>query len=269
MFKNMKLAHKLLAAFLAVGILPLLVSGVITSIKATETISRQSFDQLTTVRSIKGEQISEYFADLDMEAQTLAQTMGALYKEIAGRLEALQINKQEELKRTLHGLEHEVMLFAEMADVEALYHSLEEHHEQTGGVEDGPYDIDSSEYRALYKEYGEKVAREAESLKFEDILLICAADGHVMFSSARRDDMGSNLRFGPYRESVLHQLWKKVVEGRKLAMVDFAPYAANGGKPTAYIGAPLLVSGRMRGVVAVQVPLDRINQLMSDRNGLG
>ncbi|MEJ1337440.1 MAG: methyl-accepting chemotaxis protein [Candidatus Sedimenticola sp. (ex Thyasira tokunagai)] len=265
----MKLAHKLLAAFLAVSVIPLLVTGIMTDIKATRALSLQSFDQLATVRSIKGGQISEYFADLDMEAQTLAQTMGLLYKEVAGRLEALQINKQEELKRTLHGLEQEVMLFAGMADVEALYHSLEEHHEQTGGVEDGPYDTDSSEYRALYKEYGEKVAREAESLEFEDILLICAADGHVMFSSARRDDMGSNLRFGPYRESVLHQLWKKVVEGRKLAMVDFAPYAANGGKPTAYIGAPLLVSGRMRGVVAVQVPLDRINQLMSDRNGLG
>lgn len=61
MIKNMKLSVKLLVTFLAVGIIPFLVIGITSLMKASEGLSNQAFGQLVSIREVKKSQIQDYF----------------------------------------------------------------------------------------------------------------------------------------------------------------------------------------------------------------
>lgn len=61
MIKNMKLSVKLLVTFLAVGIIPFLVIGITSLMKASEGLSNQAFGQLVSIREVKKAQIQDYF----------------------------------------------------------------------------------------------------------------------------------------------------------------------------------------------------------------
>jgi methyl-accepting chemotaxis protein len=63
MFKNMKLGTKLLAAFLAVGVIPFAVIGILSLIKADGALEAQAYGQLESVREIKKSQIQNYFME--------------------------------------------------------------------------------------------------------------------------------------------------------------------------------------------------------------
>jgi len=60
---KMKLGTKLLAVFLAVGLIPFCISGIITLKKAGDALSDQSFSKLQAVRDIKRSRIEKYFQD--------------------------------------------------------------------------------------------------------------------------------------------------------------------------------------------------------------
>ena len=59
MIKNMKLSVKLLVTFLAVGIIPFLVIGITSLMKASEGLSNQAFAQLVSIREVKKAQVQE------------------------------------------------------------------------------------------------------------------------------------------------------------------------------------------------------------------
>ncbi len=51
---------------------------------------------------------------------------------------------------------------------------------------------------------------------------------------------------------------------------DFGPYAPSGNEPASFIGAPIHDhSGQTVGVVALQIPLDQINEIMQEYAGMG
>lgn len=105
---------------------------------------------------------------------------------------------------------------------------------------------------------------------YHDIYLLCAAHGHVMYSFAKKRDLGTNLSAGPYKDSPLAQLWQTVVNTRDIAMQDFAPYSPQNGEPAMFLGAPLHTrTGGMIGVMALQISVDEINNIMQQRDGLG
>ncbi len=71
----MKLKHKLLLTFLAIGLLPVLLISIISSYVASNTIEAQAFSQLISVRDIKKTQIENYFSARKIDLEILASTL--------------------------------------------------------------------------------------------------------------------------------------------------------------------------------------------------
>ncbi len=65
MFKNMKLGTKLIATLLAVGIVPLFLVGIISVTKFSNTLSDQSFNQLSALRETKKQQVENLFTVME------------------------------------------------------------------------------------------------------------------------------------------------------------------------------------------------------------
>ncbi|GLR07218.1 chemotaxis protein [Vibrio hyugaensis] len=104
-------------------------------------------------------------------------------------------------------------------------------------------------------------------LDFYDIFIVDEA-GEVIYTVAREADYQTNLVAGAYSNSGLGDVYRALRAGKHFAAVDFAPYAPSNGDPAAFLGVPLKVEGE-QWMVATQMSIDGINQLMNLRSGMG
>ncbi|MCP4686677.1 MAG: HAMP domain-containing protein, partial [Desulfobacterales bacterium] len=121
-----------------------------------------------------------------------------------------------------------------------------------------PVNAQGAEFFARYKEqYG-----------YFDVFLI-NPDGYCFYTVAHEDDYQTNLLTGKFRGTHLGALVRKVIENRQFGFADFKPYAPSGNAPAAFIARPLVESGVVDVVVALQLSIDSINEMMRERTGMG
>lgn len=227
--KKMKLSTKLMAAFLAVGIIPFATIGLFIKVYTNDAMETQVYRQLITVREIKKNEIKNYF-------------------DVAFT---------------------QMKIFSRSEDVYQLFSTMT-YIDSTNVRPEDSFDINSFEYQKYYEKYGKNIIQFWKDSGHHDVLLICAAHGHVIFSCAKEQDLGTNLVFGSYKDSGLAKLWKKVVNTRKSAVVDFEPYAPSNNKPAAFAGFPVFGSNKdVVAVIAFQLSIDHINTVMNQRSGMG
>jgi diguanylate cyclase (GGDEF)-like protein/PAS domain S-box-containing protein len=107
-----------------------------------------------------------------------------------------------------------------------------------------------------------------ESANYYDLLLI-DTQGNVVFSIDHESDLGSNLANGPYRDSGLTTGWRRAMLGLQTDLTSFKPYAPSSGKIAAFLVAPVFDRDRLIGALALQVNIDVLTHVVSDRTGLG
>jgi diguanylate cyclase (GGDEF)-like protein/PAS domain S-box-containing protein len=107
-----------------------------------------------------------------------------------------------------------------------------------------------------------------EQAAYHDVLLI-DANGDVVFSLRREPDLGTNLLYGPYRETELSAGFRQAMTFIHIDLTRFAPYAPSGDEVSAFIVAPILDAHRPIGALALQVNLATLMPVVSDRTGLG
>lgn len=103
---------------------------------------------------------------------------------------------------------------------------------------------------------------------FEDLYLI-QNDGQIFYSVAQHEDYHTNLISGPYSTSMLSDVFRKASESGKYTLSDFAPYAASGNEPFAFLAQPVVKNGIIEFVVAIKMPLAALNKVMQQRDGMG
>ena len=108
----------------------------------------------------------------------------------------------------------------------------------------------------------------AEKYQYYDVFVI-TPDGEVVYTVAREADYQSNLLSGPYRQSGLGQLFERVTRTGQFTVQDFSRYAPSNNAPAAFIGAPVYEGQQLKYVVALQLSTERINHVMSGREGRG
>ncbi|MCP4785454.1 MAG: HAMP domain-containing protein [Fuerstiella sp.] len=101
-------------------------------------------------------------------------------------------------------------------------------------------------------------------------LFLLSTDGYCFYTVCHEADYQTNLVSGKYKDSNFGELVRNVLNTKKFGFVDFAPYAPSNDDPAAFIAQPVMgADGRVQAVVALQMPMDRINQIMGVRAGMG
>ena len=103
---------------------------------------------------------------------------------------------------------------------------------------------------------------------YYDLFLI-HGDGLIFFSVAGERDMSTNILDGPYSNSNLAQAVKAALNSKGFSFADFKPYEPSRGAPASFIVQPLESRGDTDLLVALQMPLDRVNAIMQERTGMG
>ncbi len=112
-----------------------------------------------------------------------------------------------------------------------------------------------------------------EYYEWQDIFLVDTR-GNVVFSFAKHDDFATNLLTGPWKDTGLAHAVVPLLRDAVLDVMsytDFSRYAANDNKPASFLAMPVFDPGKQvfLGVVAIQLPVQQVNELMKDKTGMG
>ncbi len=100
-------------------------------------------------------------------------------------------------------------------------------------------------------------------------LFLFNPDGYCFYTVTKEADYQTNLVTGKYNGSGLGKAVKATLQTQSFAFADFEPYDPSNGDPCAFITQPCVENGKVELVVGLQLPLDAINSIMQQRDGMG
>ncbi|CAA0124411.1 Adenylate cyclase [Mycolicibacterium vanbaalenii] len=100
--------------------------------------------------------------------------------------------------------------------------------------------------------------------EFEDALLI-DTDGNVVYSANKGVDLGTNVLDGPFRGGDLTEAFTDALQSNALDYVEMTDFSAYQPalEPTAWMVSPVGPLDEVTGVLALQLPMSKINRLMT------
>ena len=167
----LKLRTKLLIAFLAVGLAPFGIIGVVSMTKASNALTSQSYTRLRELREVKKEQIEKVFADYRIDLSILIETVSSLKQSAYERLNSILEYKRDQVEEYVaERLRHILSLHKSKEILDAVHKYGNAWRDARGApaekVESGMYSyLDKLKFgpmfRELKKQYG-----------YEDIYLV-------------------------------------------------------------------------------------------------
>jgi len=290
---------------LGVGLLALLATGWQADQGAEVSLRRAAINQLTSIRAERKRQIEAYVAGVRRDAMTLAESRDviaameefrAAYRgleaQVAGWPDTTWVRYRSEVARYyreafvphLRAFEPEAGPERARGDVpaddvtialQALFIVNNPNPEASRDRLDRP--VGAGRYGEAHARLNPVLRSMVRQFGYEDLFLIEHEDGRVVYTVAKKLEFGTSLLSGPYRNTRLSRAFRAArmaVEADFVQLVDFESYAPSLGAPAAFVAAPIFREGRRLGVVALQLPVDRINAVMTgdrkwETQGLG
>ncbi len=111
-----------------------------------------------------------------------------------------------------------------------------------------------------------------ETHDYYDIFLI-DPDGNILFAYFKEEDFATNLVTGRCRDTDMGYFFRAAREASDsnfLAFSDFEPYEPSDGAPASFLASPIRDDeGVLRGVLAIQISVGGINEIMQFTEGMG
>lgn len=254
------------------------------------------FNQLTSVRASKAYQIESYFKTIRNHTETLSEdpSIIAAMQNFDQAYRQLQTDKippafdqalakyyQSEFLTRLSKVEEGSPILASYTPKGVAARYLQYHYIAANPNPVGKKHLldnpkDGSPYSQIHARYHPILRQIIQKFGYYDMFLI-NPEGTVVYTVFKETDFITNFQTGAYKSSNLARLsaLAQTVKKRNYSqVVDFEPYAPSYGAPAAFIAAPIYQNSELIGVLAFQLPVNEINNVMTgnqnwERDGLG
>lgn len=256
---------KLTGLFLLVGIIPLAIVGYWASSLATNALMEKSFGQLESVRGIQKAQIEKFFGERKGDMGVLMETVGTLRNEAFEKLEAIQELKKAQLTDYMKLLQSQLHVLKDDPFAQQALIEFDKAFELDGDKTGGP------QWSLLAKKYDDRFKDIMNDNGWYDLFFI-HTDGDIVYTASKESDLGMIIPDSSLKNSSLGKAYFKAqtINPNEIAVSDFAPYEPSGGVPAAFMMAQMKdKTGTLIGFAALQIPLDKINNIMLKRHGMG
>lgn len=162
----------------------------------------------------------------------------------------------------------DIQMFADSDDIALMYKRLLQYHIDMKVGENDEFPVDTAEYKQLWAT-GTRIEHFLNAYGYYDVFLICRAHGHVMYTVAKEDDLGANLRSGSLQTTHLAECWRQVCETESLYLTDTKAYEPSNGAAAQFVGFPVHIDGEFEAVLVFQLPQHLIDEIVTSAAGMG
>ena len=253
--RKMNLSTKIMASFLLIGMLPYAAIAVVSWFNSEGAIQEQTQGALESVREAKKSQVLDYFKKQKDDMGGMVEIVRALWQAENNKLMAVQAAKKFAIGTLINQW---------MTDIK---------NQQTRSI--------VTKGMAEYRKYLKTRVKSREYKRYSAIIddfiringyqnfFVISRRGHILHAQSKGPDYNTNILRGKYKGSGLSRAVERVLKTKKPVVEDFSEYAPSQRALAAFLAAPILVKGRMTGVVAIQVSDQGIQNIIHDRTGLG
>ncbi|HEY1840231.1 MAG TPA: adenylate/guanylate cyclase domain-containing protein [Mycobacterium sp.] len=260
----------------------LAVIGVVEYISGRNTLMPVAAERMTQLREAQKRAIDMLFADLTNSlvvytrgstAEDAVQAFTAGFDQLAnapsdpGQQQALENYYTDKLIKPIQQTTGQKLDMTAVLPSSNAQKYLQFHYTvPSSGTSAAPEDADDgsawSAANARFNNYFREIATRFE---YRDAMLLDTR-GNVVFNVNKGAALGTNILSGPYRESNLRGAYEKAMAADAVDFVwitDFQTFQAAGGMPIAWLVSPINVGGRTAGVMALPLPISKVNRIMT------
>ncbi|GGF73309.1 methyl-accepting chemotaxis protein [Alteromonas lipolytica] len=285
----MKLKSKLITSYTLIGVVFAIVScltlGWFIEKDAKEHILQSSKERLISARDQTAHQIESYLATVRYQAETLSFNPTTVKALSEFKTHFLQSNSTNSVANSLSDYYRQQFAarFQQLnpnsnLDEQALLTSLSglALHFQQRYISDNPHPLGSkdalesdgsgSDYDQAHQQYHYVFKDYLEHFGYYDIFLVDAETGYVVYSTFKELDYATSLKSGPYKQSGLADAYRgalSLTDSKSSFITDFQTYVPSYNAQAAFVSSQITVNGEVTGVLVMQLPLDKIDNIMT------
>jgi serine phosphatase RsbU (regulator of sigma subunit) len=285
----MKIFIKLTLTFFIVAISAMIVTGWISYTNAKETLKSESFNKLVALREMKAGQLSEYFRIIKDQLIDLSEDPYIVDAIKGLKVGFYSINEElngpgqltQSAERINDYIDSALVPFLEKNSVSVNPKSVFSRKPNTIILQDyflasNPNEIGQKHkldsiapkctYNKAHKKYHPIIRNFLERFGYYDVFLIDTT-GDVVYTVFKETDFASSLVNGPFKNSNLAECFHRAMKIKvknEAALVDFAEYLPSYNAHASFMGCPIFDKGKVVGILAFQMPIDNINNIMTN-----
>ena len=272
-FKDTKIGTKLILVLLFTGIIPVAISSFVNLNKMKKSFEKEAFGKLVAMRDLKKDQITSFLEQTKLDIEIIVETVEALHHEAVLKLNQSREIKRKQIERYFTERMNNIQVFAKNPFVKQAFKDLDVALDQGGGQAGGNFKGYGNErfeapqkYHMIHDKYFPVLKDYLTQYGYEDLFLMCPDHGDVSFSVKKKSDFGKRTRL---IDSSLHDVWQSAIQSGKAEISDIKPYQPSNNTPAIFMACPIKENGNIIGVLALQISISGINQIMGVRTGLG
>ena len=233
MIRDVPTRWLLLIAFLAAGLLPLMIVALVSYGTGRAELKQQAFRQLESVRNIKRAQLGRFF---------------------------------DERRRDVVVLSRDPYMIEAFGELESAFRAAGGAAEAGIAGHDHRHFEAPEAYRAVHDRHFPFLSRYVDQLGYYDLLLLDASSGESVFSVEKERDFAALVADQP---TVLRDVWLEVMQGKREVLSDTRPYPPSANAAAQFVAAPLERDGRVIGIVVLQIAITEVDAIVRERSGMG
>jgi len=296
-FNRLSIQSKLMTMLLAVSIGSIAVIAY-EGYRSGRTAIRNSVEErLLSLRSSKASQIEAYFRSLRSEVEvvgnypttvTAMKSFATSFPNVLGESKSIDSTRVGRLREF-----YKETFAPQLADNTGgtinsdafLPSSILARYLQYEYIANNPNEVgekqklndagDQTQYSSFHARFHPIFRKVADEFGYYDLFLIDNS-GNIVYSVFKEVDFGTSLLIGPYARSGLSTAFQEAQKQSSgyVAIADFDFYTPSYGAPAAFMATPLYEGTDLVGVMAIQIPVDEINSVMTNdgdwrEDGLG
>lgn len=131
--------------------------------------------------------------------------------------------------------------------------------------------LNSDAWRQAENQYAERFININKVNAWYDLFFI-NLQGDIIFTAAKESDLGSNIALSGLNQTSLGDAFQSSQQNSltAISVSDFKPYPPSNDEPAAFMMTKLSdLTGKHIGYIALQFPLNKVNEIMQQRDGMG
>ncbi|MCV2884510.1 methyl-accepting chemotaxis protein [Aestuariibacter sp. AA17] len=292
----MTLKLRLVVAVTVALLLALVINASVNTYIANDEMRAAMFEtserDLISKRDLMKRQVEDYFLQIEHQAVAFSQdvaTVQALEAFSAGmhKYESQRQASGRDIKGALNQFYEDTFSAtyaqhnADLANVNQVFDRLSAQAKlfqydyivtnpnplgQKDALESHPaFAVSRTDFDIAHRRYHQRFRDYVTQFGFYDVFLVDASTSRVVYSVFKEIDFATDLASGPHASSGLARAYQGALslKAGETYLTDFNAYYPSYNNPASFIAAPIWDKGKVQGVLIFQMPIDRINNLLT------